>query len=88
MFGGDTSALVTADQELDVVEASVSLERGKPLHVRFLTDRREDPQELVLFERAAELHHRLNDAGGEADALFWIGCWRQVVREDTDTGRP
>jgi hypothetical protein len=79
MFGGDTSALVTADQELDVVEASVSLERG---------NRREDPQELVLFERAAELHHRLNDAGGEADALFWIGCWRQVVREDTDTGRP
>ncbi|WRZ88413.1 tetratricopeptide repeat protein [Streptomyces sp. NBC_01007] len=88
MFGGDTSALATADRELDAVEAAVSLERGKLLHVRFLDDRREDPQELVLFERAAELYHRLDDASGEADALFWIGCWHQVVRDDTATGRP
>ncbi|MFJ6836973.1 tetratricopeptide repeat protein [Streptomyces sp. NPDC091209] len=88
MFGGDTSALDAADQELDAVEASVSLERGKVLHVRFLNDRREDPQELLLFERAAELHHRLNDASGEADALFWIGCWHQVVRDDGATSGP
>ncbi|WUH94627.1 tetratricopeptide repeat protein [Streptomyces sp. NBC_00433] len=88
MFGGDTSALATADQELDAVEAPIALERGKVLHVRFLDDRRENPQELVLFERAAELYHRLDDAGGEADALFWIGCWHQVVRDDGATGRP
>ncbi|KOU76210.1 tetratricopeptide repeat protein [Streptomyces sp. MMG1533] len=88
MFGGDTSALVAADQELDAVEAPIALERGKLLHVRFLNDRREDSQELVLFERAAELYHRLGDAGGEADALFWIGCWHQVVRDDSAAGRP
>ncbi|WP_393083704.1 tetratricopeptide repeat protein [Streptomyces sp. LN704] len=88
MFGGDTSALVTADQELDAVEAPVALERGKVLHVRFLDDRREDARELALFERAAELYHRLDDASGEADALFWIGCWHQVVRDDGATGRP
>ncbi|WP_328551573.1 MULTISPECIES: tetratricopeptide repeat protein [unclassified Streptomyces] len=88
MFGGDTSALVTADHELDAVEAPLALERGKVLHVRFLSDRHENPQELVDFERAAELYHRLDDVRGEADALFWIGCWHQVVRDDSATGRP
>ncbi|MFE1292412.1 tetratricopeptide repeat protein [Streptomyces sp. NPDC058751] len=88
MFGGDASALAAADQELDAVEAAVSLERGKVMHVRFLDDRREDPRELVLFERAAELYRRLEDTGGEADALFWIGCWHQVVRGDGTTGVP
>ncbi|MFI0960550.1 tetratricopeptide repeat protein [Streptomyces sp. NPDC021080] len=88
LFGGDASALATADRELDAVEAAVSLERGKLMHVRFLDDRQEDPRELALFERAAELYHRSGDTGGEADALFWIGCWHQVVCEDSATGLP
>ncbi|MDX3248172.1 tetratricopeptide repeat protein [Streptomyces sp. ME18-1-4] len=88
MFVGDRSALERSDDVLDAVEAPLSLARGKVLHVRFLNDREENSQELVLFERAAELYERLGDASGEADALFWVGCWHQVVKGDGATGRP
>jgi hypothetical protein len=88
MFGGDASALDRSDDVLDAVEAPLSMARGKVLHVRFLNDREENSQELVLFERAAELYQRLGDVSGEADALFWIGCWHQVVKGDGATGRP
>jgi hypothetical protein len=88
MFGGDASALDRSDDVLDAVEAPLSMARGKVLHVRFLDDREENSQELVLFERAAELYERLGDASGEADALFWVGCWHQVVKGDGATGRP
>ena len=88
MFGGDTSAPDRSDDLLDSVEAPLSLARGKVLHVRFLNDREANPRELVLFERAAELYERLGDASGEADALFWVGCWHQVVKGDGATGRP
>ncbi|MFE9498948.1 tetratricopeptide repeat protein [Streptomyces collinus] len=88
MFRGDASALDRSDDMLDAVEAPLSMARGKVLHVRFLNDRVEDSQELVLFERAAELYQRLGDASGEADALFWVGCWHQVVKGDDAVGRP
>lgn len=88
MFGGDTSALDRSDDVLDAVEAPLSMARGKVLHVRFLNDREENSRELPLFERAAELYRRLGDVSGEADALFWIGCWHQVVKGDGATGRP
>jgi tetratricopeptide (TPR) repeat protein len=88
MFDGDTSALDRSDEVLDAVEAPLSVARGKVLHVRFLNDRQENSQELALFERAAELYERLGDASGEADALFWVGCWHQVVKGDGATGRP
>lgn len=88
MFGGDRSALDRSDDVLDAVEAPLSMARGRVLHVRFLNDREENSQELVMFERAAELYRRLGDVSGEADALFWIGCWHQVVKGDGTTGRP
>ncbi|KAB1984233.1 tetratricopeptide repeat protein [Streptomyces triticiradicis] len=88
MFGGDTSALERSDAVLDAIEAPLSMARGKVLHVRFLNDRGENSQELVLFERAAELYEHLGDASGEADALFWVGCWHQVVKGDGAAGRP
>ncbi|MFI5800555.1 tetratricopeptide repeat protein [Streptomyces sp. NPDC051677] len=88
MFGGDTAALDRSDDVLDSVEAPLSMARGKVLHVRFLNDREENSQELVLFERAAELYERLGDASGEADALFWVGCWHQVVKGDGAAGTP
>ncbi|MGY6019787.1 tetratricopeptide repeat protein [Streptomyces spinosirectus] len=88
MFRGDTAALERSDEVLDAVEAPLAMARGKVLHVRFLDDREENGRELELFERAAELYRRLGDAPGEADALFWIGCWHQVVKGDGTTGRP
>lgn len=88
MFGGDVSALDQSDEVLDSVEAALAMARGKVLHVRFLNDREENPQELALFERAAELYERLGDASGEADALFWVGCWHQVVKGNGLAGQP
>jgi len=88
VFGGDADAVAAAERELDAVEADLALARGRIVHARFLHDRREDPEELRLFERAAELYRRLGDVRGEAEALFWIGCFHQVVREDEAAAVP
>ena len=84
VFGGDASALAVAERELDGVEADLALARGRVRHARFLEDGQEDPRELELFERAARLYQALEDARGEAEALFWIGTFHQVVRRDND----
>jgi hypothetical protein len=59
------------------------------VHTRFLlrrdqdaTGAEKDPGELALFERAAQLYRALGDVCGEAEALFWVGCFHQVVRHD------
>jgi tetratricopeptide (TPR) repeat protein len=44
--------------------------------------------EQALFERAARLYRRLGDPRGEAEALFWIGCFHQVIRRDDATAVP
>lgn len=88
VFGGDTGVLATAERELDAVEADLALARGRVIHARFLAERSEDPQELPLFERAARLYQLLGDVRGEAEALFWIGCFHQVVREDPNAALP
>lgn len=95
VFGGDTSVLDDAERDLDGVEADVALARGRIVHARFLDQRAstgvppaEDPSELALFQRAAELYRELGDVRGEAEALFWIGCLHQVIRRDNDTAVP
>jgi tetratricopeptide (TPR) repeat protein len=88
VFGGDASVLAIAERELDGVEADLALARGRVLHARFLEERNEDPQELVLFERAAHLYQVLGDVRGEGEALFWVGIFHQVVRRDNDAGVP
>ncbi|MEU5786673.1 tetratricopeptide repeat protein [Micromonospora purpureochromogenes] len=85
VFGGDPSVLAEAERSLDVVEADLALARGRILHARFLDDRVEDPRELPLFQRAAELYRQLGDARGEAEALFWVGCVHQVIRQDEES---
>jgi tetratricopeptide (TPR) repeat protein len=90
VFTGDASSLAEASRELDAAEADLVLARGRLLHARFLLRRDqaaadEDPAELPLFERAAELYRALGDTGGEADALFWIGCFHQQIRRDDAT---
>ena len=88
VFGGDSGALASADRSLDEVEADLALTRGQVLHARFLEERVEDARELELFERAAELYNRLGDVRGEGEAVFWVGAFHQVVRDDTDTAVP
>ena len=89
VFGGDAGLRAEADRELDAVEADLSVARGRLMHTRFLLRRDkdpvsavEDPGELALFERAAQVYRALGDTRGEADALFWVGCFHQVVRRD------
>jgi tetratricopeptide (TPR) repeat protein len=95
LFEGDTGALAAADRELDGVEADLALARGRIIHGRFLQQReedpglaREDPDELALFERAAELYRAAGDIRGEAESLFWVGCFHQLVRRDNAVAVP
>jgi hypothetical protein len=88
VFGGDATVLETAERELNGVEADLALARGRILHARFLQERHEDPHELSLFQRAAQLYQQLGDVRGEAEALFWIGTFHQVVRQDTELAVP
>ncbi|GAA4879781.1 tetratricopeptide repeat protein [Kitasatospora terrestris] len=88
VFTGDTDALTVAEVGLDAAEADLALARGRLVHARYLDDRVEDARELELFERAAELYAELGDARGEGEALFWIGAFHQVVREDGPTALP
>ena len=95
VYGGDASALATADRELDAVEADLALARGRVIHTRFLVQLdeeqerlTEDPRELPLFERATKLYRELGDVRGEGESLFWVGCFHQVVRQDDDTAVP
>lgn len=88
VFGGDPSAITAAERALDEVEADLCLARGRLLHARFLADHHEDTRELEELERAAELYRRVENLRGEAEALFWIGAFYQVVRQDTEGGLP
>jgi tetratricopeptide (TPR) repeat protein len=88
VFGGDASALAIAERELNGVEADLALARGRVIHGRFLEERNEDPQELALFERAVQLYQMLGDVRGEGEALFWVGTFHQVVRQDHDAAVP
>lgn len=88
VFGGDSSALAPAERGLDAVEADLALTRGKVVHARYLEERVEDARELELFERAARLYEQLGDVRGEGEALFWVGTFHQVVRDDTEAALP
>jgi tetratricopeptide (TPR) repeat protein len=95
VFEGDPGLLATADRELDAVEAGLALARGRVMHARFLQQRdaepdqaSEDPGELALFKRAVRLYRALGDARGEAESLFWVGCFHQVVRRDNQAAVP
>jgi tetratricopeptide (TPR) repeat protein len=95
VFSGDAWPLAAADRELDAVEADLAVARGRLVHTRFLLRRDEgpvpvdeDPGELALFERAAQLYRALGDVRGEAEALFWVACCHQVVWRDNATAVP
>ena len=95
VFSGDAALLDEADRELDAAEADLAVARGRLAHTRVLlrleedpAGAGEDPAELPLFERAARLYGELGNVSGEAEALFWAGCFHQVIRRDNDTAVP
>jgi tetratricopeptide (TPR) repeat protein len=95
VFGGDRAILAEADRELDAAEADYCLARGRIIHTRFLLQRDEDPDqaagdagELALFERAAQLYSELGNLAGEAESLFWVGCFHQIVARDNAIAVP
>jgi len=95
LFEGDGGGLAEAERELEGVAADLALAQGRIIHGRFLQQRaedpeqaREDPRELALFERAAELYRARGDVRGEAESLFWVGCCHQVVRRDNEAAVP
>jgi tetratricopeptide (TPR) repeat protein len=88
VFHGEPDALAEADEILDAVEADLALARGRIRHARYLAERQEVPEEKDLFERAASLYRALGDLRGEAEALFWIGTFEQVVRGDDTAALP
>lgn len=95
VLSGEVELLAAADRGLDAAEADLAVARGRLMHTRFLLRRDEDPAaaeadpgELPLFERAAQLYRALGDVRGEAEALFWVGCFHQVVGHDNATAVP
>lgn len=95
VHSGDAAPLAEADRELDAAEADPAVARGRVLHTRFLLRRdqdpaaaEEDPGELALFERATVLYRAPGDVRGEAEALFWVGCFHQVIRLDNAAAVP
>lgn len=88
VFAGDDSGLQSAERDLDALEADLALARGRLLHARYLQHRAEDPHELELFERSARLYQAAGDCRGEGEAMFWVGTFHQVVRDDNATALP
>jgi hypothetical protein len=87
VFGGDRTALDDAQRHLDAVEAALAVARGRLMHARFLDGGTADAEEGRLFDAAADGFAKLGDRRGEADALFWVGCFHQVVRGDQAAAR-
>jgi tetratricopeptide (TPR) repeat protein len=88
LFTGSAEAREEAGRELLRAEARLVQERGRMLHAAFLSDRVEDPRELVLFCRSLELAREAGDEQLESWAEFWIGIAYQVVRDDHDASLP
>lgn len=88
VFDGDTEGLARAERDLNRAEADVALTRGAIVHARFLAFGVESADELGLLERALAGYRRAGERGGEAQALFWIGCFHQVCRGDDDAAVP
>ncbi len=92
VFGGDSHGVASAERALDELEADVALARGRLLHARFLDQVGlggvNVAKEQALFQRALELYQALGDSRGVGEALFWLGCFMQVVEDDDAAAVP
>ncbi|MFD2077751.1 Tetratricopeptide repeat-containing protein [Actinopolymorpha cephalotaxi] len=88
VFCGDTSDLLPALESLVGDEPGTDLARGMLRHSLALAGGEPDAEELACFERAAEEYRRRGDRAGEGRALFWQGCYHQVLGKDGETAVP
>lgn len=88
VFNGDAGDLMSAELGLDGVEADLALSRGRLEHMRFLAGLCEQPNQLPWLERAAALYENLGDIRAQAESLFWIGMYHQVVQHDDAMAAP
>jgi tetratricopeptide (TPR) repeat protein len=88
VFGGNPAAVEAGERELEAAEAELALTRGQLMHARFLSERVVDERELTLFQLAEANYRELGDGRGQGSALFWIGCYHQVVQGDAATALP
>ncbi|WP_062431243.1 hypothetical protein [Herbidospora daliensis] len=86
VFIGTEGALDMADLALDSLEADLMLARGRITHARYLSG--EGDGDVTAFERAVDLYNSLGDTRGEAEALFWVGIFHQVVAGEDEVARP
>ncbi len=87
-FGGDEVATTTGLAELAALQATLDVARGKLLHTLSLRDGQDRPEELACFEQAAPAFREVGDVSAEAEAVFWIGIYHQVVRHDAEAAQP
>ena len=90
-FGGDEAALAEGLTEVAALRGVLDLAHGRLLHTQFLQDRRDlGLGELGRLRTGGR--HVPGSAGmaasGEAEALFWIGAYHQVVHGDSETALP
>ena len=87
VFAGDAGEVDAALRGLVGDAPATLLARGKLLHARFLVDRdaADEPdrrEESACFDRALAGFRVAGDRCGQAQALFWQGCYWQVVAGD------
>jgi hypothetical protein len=92
IFGGDAAALPALLDELKRAEAAIALARGRLLHAKFMQEwDRQAPdvaEEHALLTRAAELYRSIGDLRGQAQSVFFVGCYHHVVHGDNTAALP
>jgi len=88
MFAGETDEAAQVLRELSGRGPEEDLARGKLRHCANIAERRLDPEELACFERAETGFAERGDGRGTGAALFWRGCYHQVLADDDEAARP
>src|SRR6202012_904005 len=88
MFAAETDEAAKVLQDLSGSGPEEDLARGKLRHCANIADRRTDPEELACFERAETGFAERGDGRGTGAALFWRGCYHQVLADDDEAARP
>jgi tetratricopeptide (TPR) repeat protein len=88
MFAGEMEGVAKTLRDLGGTGPEYDLARGKLRHCVNITERRNDPEELACFERAESVFAERGDLRARGEALFWRGCYCQVLAGDDETARP